>query len=291
MRRIVVGTRGSKLALAQAEKVVKKLEEEGYKPEIKIIKSMGDIMKDKPLHEFKGVGAFVRTLDSALANKKVDIVVHSYKDVPSDRVKGTVIAAVLERESPCDAFISRNGKSLDKLERNSLIGTSSLRRRAQLKRYREDLRFENLRGNLDTRLRKLKDGLYDAIVVAEAGLIRLNLVDKIDYQRLNPEIFVPSANQGIIAVATRVGEEDLVSFMNHEKTDLEAKIEREVIKGLGVGCAVPVGVYAELKGKVKLICEILDKKYIRVEEKFSRENAVEEAREVAENLRGEIYGQ
>lgn len=291
MRRIVVGTRGSKLALAQAEKVVKKLEEEGYKPEIKIIKSMGDIMKDKPLHEFKGVGAFVRTLDLALADGKVDIVVHSYKDVPSDRVKGTVIAAVLERESPCDAFISRNGKSLDELERNSVIGTSSLRRRAQLKRYREDLRFKNLRGNLDTRLRKLKDGLYDAIVVAEAGLIRLNLVDKIDYQRLNPEIFVPSANQGIIAVATRVGEEDLVSFINHEKTDLEAKIEREVIKGLGVGCAVPVGVYAELKGKVKLICEILDKKYIRVEEKFSRENAVEEAREVAENLRGEIYGQ
>ncbi len=291
MRRIVVGTRGSKLALAQTEKVVKKLEEEGYKPEIKIIKSMGDIMKDKPLHEFKGVGAFVRTLDSALADGKVDIVVHSYKDVPSDRVEGTLIAAVLERESPCDAFISRNGKSLDELEENSLIGTSSLRRRAQLKRYREDLRFENLRGNLDTRLRKLRDGLYDAIVVAEAGLIRLNLVDKIDYQRLNPEIFVPSANQGIIAVATRVGEEDLVSFMNHEKTDLEAKVEREVIKGLGVGCAVPVGVYAELKGKVKLICEILDKKYIRVEEKFSRENAVEEAREVAENLRGEIYGQ
>ena len=291
MRRIVVGTRGSKLALAQAEKVVKKLEEEGYKPEIKIIKSMGDIMRNKPLHEFKGVGAFVRTLDSALADGKVDIVVHSYKDVPSDRIKGTVIAAVLERESPCDAFISRNGKTLDELENNSVIGTSSLRRRAQLKRYREDLRFENLRGNLDTRLRKLKDGLYDAIVVAEAGLIRLNLVDKIDCQRLNPEIFVPSANQGIIAVATRVGEEDLVLFMNHEKTDLEAKVEREVIKGLGVGCAVPVGVYAELKGKVKLICEILDKKYIRVEEKFSRENAVEEAREVAENLRGEIYGQ
>ena len=262
MRGIVVGTRGSKLALAQTEKVVKRLKEEGYKSEIKIIKSMGDVMKDKPLHEFKGVGAFVRTLDLALANKKVDIVVHSYKDVPSDRVKGTVIAAVLERESPCDAFISKNGKSLDELENNSVIGTSSLRRKAQLKRYRKDLKFENLRGNLDTRLRKLRNGLYDAIVVAEAGLIRLNLVDKIDYQRLNPEIFVPSANQGIIAIATRIGEEDLVSFMNHEKTDLEAKVEREVIKGLGVGCAVPVGIYAELKGKVRLICEILDKKYL-----------------------------
>jgi len=290
MRRIVVGTRGSKLALAQTEKVVKKLEEEGYKPEIKIIRSMGDIMKDKPLHEFKGVGAFVRTLDLALADGKVDIVVHSYKDVPSHRVEGTVIAAVLERESPCDAFISRNGKNLDELENNSVIGTSSLRRRAQLGRYRRDLKFENLRGNLDTRLRKLKDGLYDAIVVAEAGLIRLNLDGKIKYQKLNPEIFVPSANQGIIAVATRVGEEDLVSFMNHEKTDLEAKVEREVIKGLGVGCAVPVGVYAELKGKIRLVCEILDKKYIRVEKKLSKEDAVREAREIAENLRGEIYG-
>ena len=291
MRRIVVGTRGSKLALAQTEKVVKKLKAEGFQPEIRIIKSMGDILKDKPLHEFKGVGAFVRTLDLALAEGKVDIVVHSYKDVPSERVEGTVIAAVLERESPCDAFISKNGKSLDEMKSDSIIGTSSLRRKAQLKRYRKDLRFENLRGNLDTRLRKLQQGLYDAIVVAEAGLIRLNLHKEVNYQRLNPEVFVPSANQGIIAVATRIGEEDLVSFINHEKTYLEAAVEREVIKSLGVGCAVPVGIYAELKGRIRLICEILNAdKYVRIDESLSKEGAIDEAREMARNLRGEIYG-
>ncbi len=286
--RIVVGTRGSKLALAQTEKVVKKLKEEGYETEIRTIKTSGDILKDKPLHEFKGIGAFVRAIDEALAEGEIDIAVHSYKDVPSDRVKNTVIAAVLERESPCDAFITRDGSTIDDLESNSVIGTSSLRRRAQIKRYRWDLKLENLRGNVDTRLRKLNEGIYDAILLAEAGLIRLGLDEKVKYQRLSPEIFVPSANQGIIAVATRSGEEDLVSFMNHPKTALEAAVEREVIKELGVGCAVPVGIFAEWNGKVRLICEILShdgKQEVRVEETLSPSTAIEEAREIARELK------
>ncbi len=288
--KIVVGTRGSKLALAQTNKVVERLKREGYDVVIKIIKTTGDIMKDKPLYEFKGIGAFVRTLDTALAEGKVDVAVHSFKDVPSQRVEGTVVAAVLERDSPCDVLIARGGEKLDELKPNAIVGTSSLRRRAQLRRLRGDLRFENLRGNLDTRLKKLSSGMYDAIVVAEAGLIRLGLNNKIRYHAFPPDIVVPSANQGIIAIATRTGEEELVSFMNDDKTWLEAMVERAVIRELGVGCAIPVGVYAEANNKVRLICEILDRKYIRIDEELSKSSAVDEAAEIARNLRAEIYG-
>lgn len=285
--KLVVGTRGSKLALAQTEKVVESLRDR-YEVEVKVIKTTGDIMKDRPLYEFKGIGAFVRTLDTALASGEIDIAVHSYKDVPTQRVEGTVIAAVLSRDSPCDVLVSRDGSGFDELPKGAIIGTSSLRRRAQLKRLREDLRFENLRGNLDTRLRKLEEGVYDAIVVAEAGLQRLNI--KTDYHRFSPDVVVPPANQGIIAVATRAGEEDLVNFINDSRTWLEAMVERAVVKELGVGCAVPVGVYAEAGNKVRLICEILDKKYIRVDEKLQRKNAVEEAAEIGRALRKEIHG-
>ncbi len=285
--RLVVGTRGSKLALAQTEKVAERLREK-YEVEVKIVKTAGDILKDRPLYEFKGIGAFVRALDTALAEGKVDIAVHSYKDVPTQRVGGTIIAAVLKRDSPCDVLVSKDGGGIDELPEGAVVGTSSLRRRAQLKRLRGDLKFENLRGNLDTRLRKLNEGLYDAIVVAEAGLQRLKI--DISYYRFEPDVVVPPANQGIIAIATRAGEEDLVTFLNDDRTWLEAMVERAVVRELGVGCAVPVGVYAEAKSKVRLICEVLDRKYIRVDEKLSRKNAVEEALEIGRMLRKEMYG-
>ena len=285
--RVVVGTRGSKLALAQTAKVVERLREKGYSVEIRIIKSTGDIMKDKPLYEFKGSGAFVRTLEHALVRGEIDIAVHSYKDIPSNMLEGVRISAVLERDSPYDAFVARNGESLDEIKPNAVIGTSSLRRRAQLKLYRPDLRFENIRGNVDTRLRKLREGLYDAIVLAEAGIQRLGL--NVKYQRLPIEKFVPPANQGIIAVQTRVGEEDLVKFMNHEETWIEAEVERIVMKTLGVGCAIPAGIYAECKGKVRLIVQVIKNgREFRVDEELSKANAVEEAREIARNFKSEI---
>ena len=289
--KIVVGTRGSKLALAQTEKVLAFLKKEGYQVEVRIIKTPGDIMKDRPLHEFKSIGAFVRVIDEALVDGDIDIAVHSYKDVPSKI--GGVIAAVLERESPCDAFVTRDGLTIDELESNAVVGTSSLRRRAQIRRYRPDLRIENLRGNVDTRLRKLREKQYDAILLAEAGLIRLRLNEKVKYKPLDPTIFVPSANQGIIAVETRRGEEDLVSFMNHKKTALEAEVERAVLRELGVGCAIPVGIYAKLDSKIRLYCEILShdgSKAIRVEESLSPETAVEEAIIIARELKERAGG-
>ncbi len=286
--KVIVGSRGSKLALAQTKKVVERLEAEGYEVELRIIRTEGDIMKDRPLHEFKGRGAFVRSIDRALADGRIDIAVHSYKDVPSQRVEGTVIAAVLERDSPCDVLITRSGEKLEELRNGAVIGTSSLRRRAQISQLRSDLCFANLRGNLDTRLRKLRSGEYDAIVVAEAGLQRLGI--DIPYQRFPPDVIVPAANQGIIAVATRSGEEDLVSFMNDEKTWLEASVERAVVRTLGIGCAVPAGVYAEVRGKVRLIVEVFGERHVRVDEKLARDTAAEEAIEIARQLREEVWG-
>lgn len=280
-----VGTRGSKLALAQTKIVAEKLEKEGYEVEIRIIKTAGDIMKDRPLHEFKGIGAFVRAIDLALARNEVDIAVHSYKDVPSERVQGTRISAVLKRDSPCDVLIA-NGKKLEELESGAKIGTSSLRRRAQFSRLRNDLVFENLRGNLDTRIRKLKEGIYDGIIVAEAGIQRLGL--KVDYQRFPPDVIVPPPNQGIIAIATREGEEELVSFLNDQDTWLCAQVERRIAKELGFGCAVPFGVYSEVLGsKVRVVCEVLSGKYIKIDEKIPKDSAIEMAGEIARRIKSE----
>jgi hydroxymethylbilane synthase len=147
------------------------------------------------------------------------------------------------------------------------------------------LKFENIRGNVDTRLRKLREGLYDAIVLAEAGLIRLGL--NVEYQRLPIEKFVPPANQGIIAVQTRKGEEDLVFFMNHKDTWLEAEVERAVMKELSIGCAIPAGIYAECKGKVvRLLVQIIKNgREFRVDEELNKANAVEEAKEIAKNFK------
>ncbi len=285
--RVVVGTRGSKLALAQTSRVVERLKERGYDVEVKIIKSTGDVMKDKPLYEFKGSGAFVRTLERALVRGEIDVAVHSYKDIPSKMLEGVKVSAVLERDSPYDVFLSRDGSSVDEIKRNAVIGTSSLRRRAQIGLYRPDLRFENIRGNVDTRLRKLREGLYDAIVLAEAGLMRLGL--DVEYHRLPIEKFVPSANQGIIAVQTRVGEEDLVEFVNDEKTWIEAEVERAVMRELGIGCAIPAGIYAECRGKVRLLVQIIKGgRELKVDELLNRKSAVEEAREIARELKGSI---
>ncbi len=287
MSKIIVGTRGSKLAVAQTQIVLERLKERGIETETKIIKTSGDIMKDKPLHEFQGMGAFVKVLDEALDDGDIDIAVHSLKDIPT-KIKGSV-AAVLERESPCDAFITRDGDNVDSIKDYATVGTSSLRRNAQMKMYRPDFRIENLRGNVDTRIRKLRDGQYDAILLAEAGLMRMGLDEKVIYHRLNPELFVPSANQGIIGIESRKGEEDLMSFLNHRKTSLEASVEREVVRELGIGCAVPVGIFARLDNdKIDLLCEIVafdGSDSLRVEERLNIDTSIEEAREVAKDIK------
>jgi hydroxymethylbilane synthase len=253
-----VGTRGSKLALAQAEKVCRLLKESGVEASPTIIKTSGDIHASEPLHALKGVGAFVQEIDERLLNGEVDLAVHSLKDVPTARPPGIVQAAVLKRESACDVAITRNGDRLSGLKEGSVVGTSSTRRAAFVRRHYPDLATKNIRGNVDTRLRKLNEGEYDAILLAEAGLIRLGL--DIRAERLDPYEFVPSANQGVIMVAARPGTEAFLAAarLNDDDTFIETRVERIIAAALDGGCVAPMGAYARIAGdEIEVVCEVL----------------------------------
>ena len=193
---IRIGTRGSKLALAQTEIVAKKLKNLGIEVEQKIISTQGDEVTGVPLHELGKQGVFVKALDDAILDGEIDCAVHSMKDIPAIRPSGLVIAAILQRDSPADYLAYFGPVSAVKI-----VGTSSTRRKAQLLRHDPDLVVRDLRGNVDTRMRKLHEGQYNAIVLAEAGLQRLGL--RIPGERLPPEKFVPTPNQGTVAVVSR----------------------------------------------------------------------------------------
>lgn len=253
-----VGTRGSRLAMAQARKVCGLLSERGVEASPVIIKTSGDVHTSEPLHAMKGVGAFVQEIDDRLLAGEVDIAVHSLKDVPTKRPEGLATAAVLKRESALDVAVTRDGKKLSELEEGAVVGTSSTRRAALIKKHYPHLRTNNIRGNVDTRLRKLGEGEYDAILLAEAGLIRLGM--DIIIERLDPYDFVPSANQGVIAIVARHGtpEFDAVSALNDPDTWLETGVERAIASALDGGCVAPMGAYARLEGDgLDVVCEVL----------------------------------
>ena len=243
-----IGTRGSKLALTQANLVKEKLAKHGIKTEIKIIKTSGDTFTDRPLHEVKGFGVFVREIDDAMLAGEIDIAVHSMKDVPTERPAELTIAAVMKRDSPHDYLLTRDGTHLKDLPRGAIIGTTSLRRRAQLLRYRPDLVIKELRGNIDTRIRKLNEGQYDGIFMAEAGLERMKW--DLPGVRLDPDDFVPSANQGTVVIVTKKGSdaEAAVKILDDARTRLETRIERIIIGILEGGCLVPIGAFARTEG-------------------------------------------
>jgi len=198
-----VGSRGSPLALRQTETAISLLEDRGAETELLIVKTKGDHVLDLPLHRVSGRGLFVREIDDLMLAGKIDVAVHSMKDLPSKRPEGLVIAAVLVRNSPFDVLVSDDGVSLEDLEEGAVVGTCSMRRASQLRRARPDLVIESLRGNLETRLRKLEEGKYRAIVLAEAGIERMGYCPRCSV--LDPETFVPSANQGAIAVVAARG--------------------------------------------------------------------------------------
>jgi hydroxymethylbilane synthase len=254
-----LGTRGSKLAMAQAHKVRRLLEAQGIDVDIVVIKTSGDIHTSEPLHVIKGgVGAFVREIDEHLIGGEIDAAVHSLKDVPTKRPPGLETAAVLKRESACDIAITRNGEGLAGLKDGAVVGTSSTRRTALIRRYYPHLTTRNIRGNVDTRLRKLGEGEYDAILLAEAGLIRLGI--EAPAERLDPYEFVPSANQGVIAVVATPGTEefDAVKELNDADTWLETRVERTIAAAMDGGCVVPMGVYARRVGdELDVVCEVL----------------------------------
>jgi len=243
---IVIGSRGSQLALWQARWIEARLKELGAETRIEIIKTTGDQITDVPLAKVGGKGLFTKEIEDALLERRIDCAVHSLKDLPTELPAGLTIAAVPERQDPRDALL---GRKLDELSQGAKVGTSSLRRSAQLLARRPDLVIESLRGNLDTRIRKLDEGQYEAILLAAAGLNRLGWADRIA-ELLEPGIMCPAVGQGALAVETRDdggAAFELCRRLNHEPTRRAVTAERSLLGALGGGCQVPIGAYAREK--------------------------------------------
>ncbi|HOW14673.1 hydroxymethylbilane synthase [Methanosarcina sp.] len=288
---MIIGSRGSQLALAQTNNVARLLKEQGVETSIKIIKTSGDRFTDRPLHAVSGgVGAFVRELDDVMLEGEIDIAVHSMKDMPTVRPKGLPTVAVLKRDTPFDILLTYDGTPLDELPEQSIIGTSSLRRTAQIRRYRPDLITQELRGNIDTRLRKLREGQYDGILLAKAGLERMGW--EIEGEILSPDFFCPSPNQGTVAVVTGAGTEAeaAVSRLDHTESRIVTEIERILIAELGGGCTTPVGSYAEItpdKQEIHVRAEVLSldgREAVSINEFIPMRGGVEKARELGHRL-------
>ncbi len=245
-----IGSRGSQLALWQANHIRALLEARRHTVEIEIIKTTGDKILDVALAKVGTKGMFTKEIEEALAEGRIDLAVHSLKDLPTEISSGFKIAAITKREDPRDVFCSQKYQSLDDLRRGARVGTSSLRRQAQLKALRNDLELHPLRGNVDTRLRKLADGEYDAIILAAAGLSRLG---KNQFMRhvLPAEVMCPAAGQGALAIEIRAGDfatAELVKFLDDGAARLTTTCERALLSKLGGGCQVPIGALAELRG-------------------------------------------
>ncbi|MBR2519216.1 MAG: hydroxymethylbilane synthase [Selenomonadaceae bacterium] len=250
LQKIKIGTRASRLALWQAEFVAAQLKKffPALEVELVHVHTTGDKILDAPLAKIGGKGLFTKELELQLAHGEIDLAVHSLKDVPTDLPAEFQIAAITRRAQPFDAFVSEKFSSFAELPEGSIVGTSSLRRAAQLLNRRPDLRIKNLRGNVETRLKKLDAGEFDAIILAAAGLERLGHATRIG--ELLPEI-IPAAGQGALAIEIRTGDKkisELVGKLNDTETFSATTIEREFLREVGGSCQVPVGVFAQVDG-------------------------------------------
>jgi len=256
-RRLRIGTRGSSLALWQAEWVKSQLlgGQQELIVELVVIKTTGDKILDVPLAMVGGKGLFVKEIEEALLDGRADLAVHSVKDMPAELPEGLHLAAMPPREDPRDALISKNGAGLDRLPHGARVGTSSLRRAAQLLHLRPDLRIETLRGNVDTRLRKLESEGLDAIVLAAAGLKRMELSQVIS-EYLEPERILPAVGQGALGIETRIADlftNEIVASLIHQQTVTTVRAERAFLKRLEGGCQVPIGAYATMEGETLIL--------------------------------------
>jgi hydroxymethylbilane synthase len=243
-----IGSRGSQLALWQAHHIRTLLREHGHEVEIEIIKTTGDKITDVALAKVGTKGMFTKEIEEALAGGRVDLAVHSLKDLPTEVSAGFEIAAVTTREDPRDVLCSNKFKSIQELPQGARVGTSSLRRQAQLKAVRPDLEVHPLRGNVDTRLRKLEAGEYDAIILAAAGLNRLAKTELVR-QIIPPELMCPAAGQGALAIEIRTGDTLIrqhISFLDDAAARATTTCERALLNTLGGGCQVPIGAFAEV---------------------------------------------
>lgn len=245
---IVIGSRGSQLALWQANHIKAELAKLGAESRIEIIKTTGDKIQDVALAKVGGKGLFTKEIEEALLARTIDIAVHSLKDVPAQVPPGLTLAAIPPREDPRDALI---GRPLDELGDGARVGTSSLRRSSQLLALGHGLNIEMLRGNVDTRLRKLDEGNYDAIVLAAAGLRRLGLQDRIR-ELLPPDVMCPAVGQGALAIETRVEGEafEIAKKLDHAPSRIAITAERAMLAKLEGGCQVPIGAHATVEGGI-----------------------------------------
>ncbi|MBR1728664.1 MAG: hydroxymethylbilane synthase [Selenomonadaceae bacterium] len=269
MNKIRIGTRKSKLALWQANFIADQLKK--FYPAIEIelvhITTKGDKILDSPLSKIGGKGLFTNEIENQLIDGKIDIAVHSLKDIPAQLKNNFTIAAIPKREIPFDAFVSNDYKNFSDLPLNAKIGTSSLRRRAQILSIRSDLQIFDLRGNVDTRLKKLDDKNFDAIILAAAGLKRLGYEDRIK-EIISPSIILPAVGQGALAIETLADRSDIIDLLkilDDFETRVAVSAERSFLKVVDGGCQVPIGVYAEISDKkvtIKAIISSLDGKNI-----------------------------
>ena len=259
-KQIIIGSRGSNLALLYAqkakEKITKNLNLNDNDILIKSIKTKGDQVKDRRLSEIGGKGLFSNEIEKSLLDKEIDIAVHALKDMPVVETSGLITETFLERNDPREVLITSSKKKLRDLENRSIIGTSSYRREFQLKRIRSDINCKLIRGNVDTRIQKLKEGLYDGILLSSVGIKTLNLEENIT-ETFSTDQIIPSAGQGIIAIQCRVNDEKMISILkkiNHDQTYKRAYIERSVLKVLEGNCETAVGVHSRIKDE-KIIVE------------------------------------
>jgi hydroxymethylbilane synthase len=247
--KVILGTRGSKLALVQARYVAEKLRATGLGVEVRVIRTTSDHLPDTPLSVIDRRDVFTRQLDEALLSGGVDLAVHSLKDVPTELPEGIELAAVTERHNPLDALVSERRHDVDGLPHGAVVATSSLRRRAQLLHRRPDLRISDIRGNVDTRVRKLREGEADALVLARAGLQRLGL--DAPHTVISSDMMLPAVGQGALAVAAREDSplrETIREALNHRPTEEAVRAERAMLRTLEGGCRVPVGALGIVEG-------------------------------------------
>jgi len=266
-RKIIIGSRGSDLALWQARHVEAKLKSLGHKIEIKIIKTQGDRIQNLSFDKLEGKGFFTKELEEKLLSKEIDMAVHSHKDLPTENPNGLVVAAVSERENPADILLIRKEKVDESqklhLVKNSVVGTSSARRKSQLLHHRADVEIKELRGNVPTRINKLREAQYDAIMLAAAGVQRLDLdLSDLYVLRLHPEEFIPAPAQGVLALQIREKDTELHAILQHLNSPEVARqiaVERRILNLFEGGCQMPLGAYciAE-KSNLKVIACVAD---------------------------------
>ncbi len=305
-KEIKIGTRASLLAVTQSTMIKELIEGQHPGTSVELVKIMtkGDKILDVPLAKVGGKGLFVKELEDALLDGRADLAVHSMKDVPTDLPGGLHLGVVTERENPRDAFVSNKYSNVLELPQGATVGTSSLRRKSQLAAMRPDLMIEDLRGNVDTRLRKLDEGMYDAIILASAGLNRLGKSDRIT-SFIEPVQMLPAIGQGALGIELRVDDTELLgglTFLNHVPTAIAVKAERAFLLRLEGGCQVPIGAYATAEGNTVtltgLIASVDGKEILKEHSTGPAEKAAEMGTELAEKLLGlggrqildEVYG-